>query len=129
MPSEKIKSFINLRAWQEAHKLVLLVYRSSAKFPKNAYSLIDQIRRAVISISSNIAEGFSRQSKKEKIQFYYISKGSLTEVQNLLLVSKDIKYLDQAEFKIIAEQTIVVHKLINGLIRSIKNSNSLDTKY
>jgi len=105
MPSEKIKSFINLRAWQEAHKLVLLVYRSSAKFPKNAYSLIDQIRRAVISISS------------------------LTEVQNLLLVSKDIKYLDQAEFKIIAEQTIVVHKLINGLIRSIKNSNSLDTKY
>lgn len=131
---EKVKSFTDLIAWQEAHKLVLQIYKHSENFPKNSFSLVDQIRRAAVSVSSNIAEGFSRQSKKEKVQFYFISKGSLTEVQNLLLIAKDVSYLEPREFKIIADQTVVVHKLLNGLIRSIKNSNAeipkiLNTKY
>ncbi len=81
------------------------------------------MRRAAVSISSNIAEGFSRQSKKEKIQFYYMSKGSLTELQNQLLLSKDVGYLKKEVFTEIAEQTVVVDKLIMGLIKSIKSRN------
>jgi four helix bundle protein len=77
--------------------------------------------RCAISVTSNIAEGFSRKSSKEKIQFYRISLGSLTELQNQLLIAKDINYLPKEEFNKLAEQTIEVSKLINGLIRSLKN--------
>ena len=119
MQTKKIKSFTQLNVWKEAHKLVLLIYKATESFPKKeTYSLIDQMRRCSISITSNIAEGFSRQGKKEKLQFYYVSKGSLTELQNQLLVAKDIGYLTQKEFNSIAEQTVLVHKLLNGLIKS-----------
>lgn len=119
---EKIRSFTDLNAWKEAHKLALIIYRSTKNFPSNERrSLTDQIRRAAVSISSNIAEGFSRQSGKEKIQFYYVSKGSLTELQNQLLLSKDLEYLNREIFKQIAEQTVLVDKLIMGLIKSIKS--------
>lgn len=122
MEKIKITSFTGLIAWQEAHKLVLMIYTVTKTFPKEEmYSLIDQIRRCAISISSNIAEGFSRQSKKEKSQFYFIAKGSLTELQNQLLVAKDVGYLMKTEFTSIAEQTVTVHKLLNGLIKSAKN--------
>ena len=118
METNKIKSFTDLQAWQFAHKLVLKVYLLTKAFPKEeTYSLVDQIKRSSISITSNLAEGFSRQGKKEKVQFYYIAKGSLTELQNQLLVAKDVGYLKVSDFKQVAEETVVVHKLINGLIR------------
>lgn len=120
--ADKIRTFTDLIAWKEAHKLALLIYRHTKDFPTNEkYSLIDQMRRAAVSISSNIAEGFSRQSKKEKIQFYYTAKGSLTELQNQLLLSKDIGYLKKELFNQIAEQTVLVDKLIMGLIKSLRS--------
>ncbi len=120
--TNKIKSFTDLNAWKEAHKLALSVYKSTDGFPeKEKYSLIDQMRRAAVSISSNIAEGFSRQSGKEKIQFYYTAKGSLTELQNQLLLSKDLCYLSKNIFNETAEQTVIVDKLLTGLIKSIKS--------
>lgn len=116
---DKIHSFTDLTVWKEGHKLVIVVYKATKDFPREeTYSLIDQMRRCVVSITSNIAEGFSRQSKKEKQQFYFTSKGSLTELQNQLLVARDIDYLKPSLFKEIADQTVVVHKLLNGLIRS-----------
>ena len=121
MTNEKIKSFTDLNAWKEAHKLVIMIYKITNSFPKEeTYSLTDQMKRCSVSITSNIAEGFSRQSKKEKIQFYFISKGSLTELQNQLLIARDVNYLKQNDFSLVAAQTVVVHKLINGLIRSAK---------
>lgn len=118
----KIKSFTDLCTWKEAHKLVIAIYNITKNFPKEEmYSLIDQMRRCAISISSNIAEGFSRQSKKEKIQFYYTSKGSLTELQNQLLVAKDVGYINKNNFTTIANQTMLVYKLLNGLIKSADN--------
>lgn len=119
---EKIRSFTDLIAWKEAHRLALMIYKSTDDFPtKETYSLIDQIRRCVISISSNIAEGFSRQSKKEKLQFYFIALGSLTELQNQILLARDLGYLEKDEFEKLADQTILVSKLINGLIKSLRN--------
>lgn len=120
--NRKIKSFTDLIAWQEGHKLVISIYKITKNFPKSeAYTLIDQMRRCVISITSNIAEGFSRKGKKEKRQFYYTALGSVTELQNQLLISKDLQYITKEEFSLIAQQTIKVHKLINGLIKSSKS--------
>jgi len=119
---EKITSFTDLKAWQKAHELVLLIYKIVSKFPaKEKFILSSQMLRAAISISSNIAEGFARNSAKEKIQFYYIARGSLVELQNQLLITKDLKYIDRSLFETVAQKTIEVHKLINGLIRSLRS--------
>jgi four helix bundle protein len=119
---EKIKNFTDLVAWKEAHKLAVMIYKLTDNFPtKEQYSLVDQMRRSAVSISSNIAEGFSRHGKSEKIQFYYISKGSLTELQNQILIAKDVGYIRQEDFKTLAEQTVIVSKLLTGLRRSLKS--------
>jgi|SRR3989344_4899821 len=118
---EKIRSFTDLDAWKEAYKLTLELYKLTKQFPKEElFALVIQLRRAVISITSNIAEGFSRQSYKEKVQFYSISLGSLSEVQNQLYVSKGLNYITQKDFDTIAQQTIVVSKLLNGLIKGAR---------
>ncbi len=115
----KITSFTDLETWKESHKLVVMVYQITKSFPKEeTYSLTDQMKRCAVSISSNIAEGYSRKGRNEKIQFFFTSKGSLTELQNQLLVAKDVGYINKEEFKSLADQTITVHKLLNGLIRS-----------
>src|SRR3989344_4669189 len=120
----KIITFTDLNTWKEGHKLVIMIYRVTEKFPsKERFSLVDQIRRAVVSITSNIAEGFSRQGIREKIQFYLMAKGSLTEIQNQLYIARDVKYITAEHFNEICSQTIVVHKLITGLIKSVKNFN------
>jgi len=103
----KIKSFTDLVVWKEAHQTVISIYLITKSFPKEeTYSLNDQMKRCSVSITSNIAEGFSRQSKKEKLQFYFTAKGSLTELQNQLLVARDVGYLDKEKFTTIAKQTI-----------------------
>lgn len=119
--TNKIKSFTDLDAWKEAHRLVLMIYKITKDFPKEeAFGLTSQIRRAVISITSNIAEGFSRQTYKDKIQFYSIAKSSLTEAQSQLLIAKDLSYINKQDFNDIANQTIITHKLLNGLIKKSK---------
>jgi len=115
--NNKIQSFTDLKVWQEAHKLVLLVYKLTKNFPREEiFGLVSQTRRAAVSITSNIAEGFSRQSYKEKLQFYYIALGSLTELQNQLLLAKDLNYLKQKEFDEFTEQTTSVHRLLNSFV-------------
>lgn len=117
----KIQSFRDLKAWQEGHTLVLSIYRMTEHFPKEEkYSLTDQMRRASVSVTSNIAEGFSRQSKKEKMRFYVIALGSLTEIQNQLLIARDLGFITQVEFFPAANTSVTVHKLINGLIKYCK---------
>jgi len=123
--SWKIKTFTDLNAWKEGHQLVLAIYLLTKKFPKEElFGLVNQMRRCVVSITSNIAEGFSRQSYKEKTQFYSMALGSPTELQNQLLISKDISYISKIEFDEVAQQTIKVHKIISGLIKSSKTHNS-----
>lgn len=118
----KIKSFTDLNAWKESHKIVIEIYKTTKLFPREEmFGLTSQIRRSAVSITSNIAEGFSRQSYKEKAQFYCMAQGSLTELQNQLLIARDIKYITKNVFQEIASLTIVAHKLISGLIKSSKN--------
>ena len=118
----QIKSFTDLSAWKEAHKLVLAIYEATRRFPnEEKFGLVNQLRRAVVSISSNIAEGFSRNTNKEKVQFYYTALGSLTEVHNQSIIAKDVAYIDTRQFDKLMQQIITVNKLLNGLIKSAKN--------
>ncbi|HVZ67355.1 MAG TPA: four helix bundle protein [Patescibacteria group bacterium] len=121
MEDKKVKSFIDLNAWKEGHNLVVLLFKELKTFPREVFFLKDQMGRCVVSITSNIAEGFSRKSRKEKVQFYYMSLGSTTELQNQLLIAKDLGYMTPEKFRILAEKTVIVHKLLNGLIKSAED--------
>ena len=117
-----IVKFTDLAAWSEGHKLVIMVYEATGQFPKSEiFGLVNQMRRCAVSITSNIAEGFSRNTPKDKNHFYYMALGSATELQNQLLISRDLKYITDSEFQKIANQSVTVHKLVNGLIKSNKN--------
>ena len=121
MTNKKITSFHDLFAWQEAHKLVLVIYTQTKRFPREeTYGLINQMRRCAVSISSNIAEGFSRLSYLEKARFYSMAQGSITELQNQLLIAKDVNYITEEKFKDVYSQSTIVHKLLNGLIKKSK---------
>jgi four helix bundle protein len=121
MNKAKIKTFTDLNTWKESHKLLLLIYRETKKFPKEEmFCLTSQMRRAVLSVTSNIAEGFGRQGIKEKIQFYYIAQGSITELKNQILAAKDIGYIDKEVLNELALQANTSHQLLQGLITKTK---------
>jgi four helix bundle protein len=118
----KIKEFTDLRAWQEAHKLVIGLYKESKSFPKEElFGLTSQMRRAAVSITSNIAEGFGRQGYKEKVQFYYLAHGSLVELKNQLLIALDVGYLNTKTYTELNEQLKSAHRLLQGLITKSKS--------
>ncbi len=117
----KIGSFTDLRVWQQAHRLVLSIYRETKLFPRDEqFGLISQLRRAIVSVTSNIAEGFSRPSYPDKLRFYYIALGSLVEVQNQLLIARDVGYLSVERFNTIAQQAVSTHKMLNAFIGTTK---------
>jgi len=114
-----ITNFTQLKTWQESHKLAIEIHSITKSFPKEEqYSLTDQIRRCALSVSSNIAEGFSRLTKKDKCHFYAIAKGSLTELQNQLLYARDVGYINSNTFQKIAQESVTISKLITGLSHS-----------
>ncbi|OGK10312.1 hypothetical protein A2767_02985 [Candidatus Roizmanbacteria bacterium RIFCSPHIGHO2_01_FULL_35_10] len=118
-----IKSFTDLIVWQKGHSFVLEIYKTTSQFPKDElYGLTSQIKRAVISITSNIAEGFVRHFKKEKVQFYYVSLGSATEVQNQLLIARDLHFIDTDQFNLLNGRVNEIARMTNSLIRSINYS-------
>jgi four helix bundle protein len=118
---DKITEFTDLDTWKKAHDLALSVYKNTKNFPQSEqFGLTSQIRRAVVSITSNIAEGFGRQTMKEKLQFYYIAHGSLTETKNQIILAKDLYYLNMEDFEMIMLQSVTVQKLLRGLINKSK---------
>ncbi|MCR4279264.1 MAG: four helix bundle protein [Candidatus Zambryskibacteria bacterium] len=118
----KIKDFTDLETWKKSHELVLAIYKATRDFPRSeTFALTSQIQRAAVSITSNIAEGFGRQTIKEKVQFYYQAQGSLTEVKNQLILSKDLHYISEPEFDRIMDTLITSHKLLQGLLRKTKS--------
>lgn len=125
MENTKAKSFKDLRVWQEGHKLVLEIYKTTKEFPKDElFGITNQIRRSAVSITSNIAEWFNRNSYKEKLQFYFVSLGSLAELQSQILVAADVGYLRRELFDKIEMQIVIVQKLLNALISKIKSASA-----
>ena len=120
----KVERFEDLHVWQAARDVVNAIYKiSSAGTFSTDYALRDQIRRAAVSIPSNIAEGFSRHSNKEFIQFLFISKGSAAEAQSQLYAALDQGYIFQETFDSIYETLEVVAKQLSRLITYLKGSS------
>ena len=119
----KITRFEDIEAWQEARKLVKVVYeiiRKSKEF-KRDFRLVNQVQDAAISSMSNISEGFSRKGNKEFIQFLFISKSSAAEVQSHFYVAIDQGYVNQEDFKGVYDQAEIVSKLDSGLIKYLNS--------
>ena len=109
-------SFEKLKVWQEAKKLVVDVYHLLDNFPKfEKYALCDQIRRAIVSVPSNIAEGSGRRSLKEQIHFLEIAYGSLMETYNQLLIAIELTYITEESVEVIKPSIDAVAKMINAL--------------
>ena len=122
MPNSKITEFEQLDVWQNAQDIAVRVYKASRRFPnEERFSLVDQIRRSSSSISANIAEGFGRQSRKEKVQFYSIAYGSLLETRSHLHLAIKLRYLDDANIQNLLDNIKICQKQLNSLIRAIKN--------
>lgn len=118
-----IKSFRDLVVWQRAADLATSIYRETEKFPKSeVYGLTNQMRRSVVSVSSNIAEGFKRTSKKEKIQFYTIAYGSLSELESQVEISRNLKYLQEDTYICTLDSIIQGSKMLDSLIRSTERN-------
>jgi len=120
-----MRTHYDLNVWNDAIKLVKDIYNITAKFPKEElYGLTSQIKRAVISIPSNIAEGASRQTEKEFIQFLYISLGSASEVETQLIVAKELNFINENDLNYLLEKLKKIKKMINGLIKHLKDKNA-----
>jgi four helix bundle protein len=119
----KITRFEDIIVWQEARKLVKMVYaliNKNQRFSKD-FRLVSQIQAAAVSSMSNIAEGFARKGHKEFIQFLFISKSSAAEVQSQLYVALDQEYVLQSDFKVVYEQADVVSKMSSNFISYLKS--------
>jgi four helix bundle protein len=110
----------NLEAWQQAMKLVKTIYAATASFPKSElYGLTSQLRRAAVSIPSNIAEGAARESTPEFLRFLMIARGSLSELETQLLISADLGFLNIVES--LKKDLYQVTALLDGLIKSLRS--------
>ena len=118
---EPAKTFEDLLVWQKAHLFVITVYRITGLFPKQEiYGLTSQFRRAAVSIAANIAEGFVKRSKADKIRFYNIAQGSVEECRYYLILAKDLEYCDISEIKLLLQE---VSKLLASYSQSILDSD------
>ena len=119
---EKMKTHKDLDVWKEAMSLAKGIYKLTADFPKEeTYGLVSQIRRAAVSIPSNIAEGAARNSNKEFIQFLYVSLGSLAELETQLLLSKELGFLKTEEMNGSIER---IRRMLLGLINHLKGKQT-----
>ncbi|GAA5495044.1 four helix bundle protein [Rubritalea squalenifaciens DSM 18772] len=118
--STKIHSYEDLVAWQKAHALVLRIYQTTNTFPKEElFGLTSQLRRAAVSIPSNIVEGFGRWGSNEKKRFYNIAQASLKEAHYQLRLAEDLNYADTTDTRLLANE---VERLIGGLIKGVPHT-------
>lgn len=116
-----MKTFKDILAWQKGYQLTLAIYLSTALFPKNEeFGLCAQIRRASVSIISNIAEGFKKYSPKERVKFYKIAESSLEEVKCQTLLAYDLGYLPKADFSRLSSMEDEVGRILCGWIHAQK---------
>lgn len=118
---KRIEKFTDLKAWQASRQLVLCIYSSTSCFPNSEeFGLTSQMKRAAVSVSSNIAEGFNRATMKDRLHFYVMAHGSLTEVQSQVMLSRDLKFMRDASFREFIDCAETAEKLLVGLIKATK---------
>ena len=117
---EKAKNFQDLKVWKKSHELVLSIYTVTKTFPgEEKFGLVSQMRRATISVAANIAEGFTKRGKKNKVNYYNIAQGSLQELRYYLLLAKDLKYIENNQRYLGAVDEI--GRMLGGLINAVSN--------
>jgi four helix bundle protein len=117
---KKVTGFRDLIVWQRAYELTFELYRMTKKFPKEEmFGLTSQIRRAAASVPANIAEGYERNHRKEYLQFLFIAKGSLGELDTYLLLARDIGYITSEDFEHVNAKRHETVKMLQGLIKSL----------
>lgn len=118
-------AYQDLIAWRKATHLTLEIYRCTRTFPKDElYGLTSQMRRAAVSVASNIAEGKGRYSPKEFVQFLYRARGSLLELQTQLFIARELNYLEALASRRIKDDADELGRILNGLTTSIQNRSS-----
>jgi len=111
-----------LEVWKKSIALVTLIYEETKTFPRDEeYGLKSQLRRAAVSVPSNIAEGLTRKTKNDKLHFLNIAQGSLSEIDTQIEICMNMNYLDKGHYESIEIQLIEIQKLLSGLSRSIRN--------
>jgi four helix bundle protein len=116
-----LKSYKDLQVWQKAYDLCLEVYRTTKIFPtEEKYGLTSQLRRAAVSVPSNIAEGYGRKTTPDYIRSLYIAYGSICEVETQLLLAKDLTYIAQKDIKKIEEDIREVERMLKALIKALE---------
>ena len=117
-----MKDFKKLKVWQKAHRLTLDVYQASATFPREElYGLTSQIRRSCLSIPSNIAEGCGRVSDTDFARFLQISMGSSSEVEYLLILSRDLQILTSDYYERLSQDVIQIKRMLTSLIKTLRS--------
>ena len=118
--------FENVIAWQKAHQFVLAVYRITKGFPTDeVYGLASQFRRAAVSIEANIAEGYKKLSKADKLRFMNISQGSTEECRDYILLSRDLQYIDEQQFSELYNLLEDASKMLYLYCNGIMNNNGI----
>ena len=122
------QTFQNILAWQKAYDFVLDVYKYTKSFPESEkYGLMSQFRRAAVSIIANIAEGYKKMGKADKLRFMNISQGSLEECRCYVILSRDLEYIDNDVYNILYSKIEEASKLLNGYCKAMLNSNFSNT--
>jgi four helix bundle protein len=115
------ESYRNLIAWQKAKALALDIYRCTRRFPKDeVHGLTSQMRRAAVSVPSNIAEGKGRRTRKDFVHFLYQARGSLLELETQLSIVRELEYLDAPTFSSTLSQAEEVGRILNGLVNHLQ---------
>ena len=115
------KGYKKLKVFNEAHELILMVYKATEKFPRSEmFGLTGQMRRAAVSVAANVIEGQARFSKKEFRRFLFLANGSLVELEYYLELTLALDYISNAQYEELEKRRLVVGALLGGLIRSIK---------
>jgi four helix bundle protein len=119
-----MQSFRDIKVWAKSHALALSIYEVTRSFPRDElYSLTNQMRRAAVSMPTNIAEGSGRGSNADFARFVQMAIGSASEVEYLLLLARDLRYVDAAEFGNLEEQVIEVRRMLIGFLRRLQSES------
>ncbi len=118
--------FQRVIAWQKAHEFVLLVYKISKHFPEDErFGLTSQLRRAAVSIEANIAEGYRKIGKADKLRFLNIAQGSLAECRDYRILAKDLNYISDEEYEQLRLSILMTSKFFNAYCDGIINNNAM----
>ena len=119
-------TFKDILAWQKAYQYCLTVYKVTADFPEfEKYGLRSQFTRAAVSVTANIAEGYRKLGKQDKLRFFNIAQGSLEECRNYNILSKDLQYITEEDYYMLEEKLEITSKFLNSYCEGVRRNSGV----